>query len=86
TSSDLNVSYRNIPVSAHTNYLVNLLKSCELSLNQGRVFYIEPPPCQPFIFKWLRYPKTLKNSRIKIRQSGAHFTLNHHLVNRYFEI
>ncbi|HET8802896.1 MAG TPA: hypothetical protein VFN01_17130, partial [Marinobacter sp.] len=45
---------RNTSASAHTNYLVNFLKSVERLLNQGGVFYIVTPPCQPFVFR--RFP------------------------------
>ncbi|MDI9245180.1 hypothetical protein, partial [Marinobacter sp. CHS3-4] len=40
---------RNTSASAHTNYLVNFLKSSrELPFpDQGRVFYSESLPCQP---------------------------------------
>ncbi|MFC4239071.1 hypothetical protein, partial [Marinobacter oulmenensis] len=37
---------RHTSASAHTNYLVHLLKSVEPLLNQGRVFYITSRPCQ----------------------------------------
>ncbi|WP_225316834.1 MULTISPECIES: hypothetical protein, partial [Marinobacter] len=40
---------RNTSASAHTNYLVNFLKSVRGLPDQGGVFYIESPPCQPFI-------------------------------------
>ncbi|MEQ8182430.1 hypothetical protein, partial [Marinobacter salarius] len=40
---------RNTSASAHTNYLVNFLKSVRGLPDQGGVFYIESLPCQPFI-------------------------------------
>ncbi|MCG8518446.1 MAG: hypothetical protein MI794_10695, partial [Pseudomonadales bacterium] len=39
---------------AHTNYLVNFLKSVGPLPDQGRVFYSEPRACQPFIFSGFR--------------------------------
>ncbi|MGF2688244.1 hypothetical protein ACQUWM_17200, partial [Marinobacter sp. DUT-3] len=47
--------------SAHTNYLVNFLKSVRGLPDQGGVFYIAPPPCQPFIFRCFRLRKPPKN-------------------------
>ena len=40
---------RNTSASAHTNYLVNFLKSVRDLPDQGGAFYIESLPCQPFI-------------------------------------
>ncbi|ENO16436.1 hypothetical protein J057_13816 [Marinobacter nanhaiticus D15-8W] len=53
--------------------------------DQGRVFYSEPPPCQPFIFPRFATSETAENLPALPHQGGAHFTLNRRLVNRYFE-
>ena len=55
---------RNTSASAHTNYLVNFLKSVEPLLNQGRVFYRESRPCQPFVFSSFETLKTTKLIRL----------------------
>ncbi|WP_375171162.1 hypothetical protein, partial [Marinobacter sp.] len=36
-------------------------RAFEPLLNQGRVFYIASPPCQPFIFNSFPLPKTAEN-------------------------
>ncbi|MDK8465929.1 hypothetical protein, partial [Marinobacter sp. SS13-12] len=54
---------RNTSASAHTNYLVNFLKSVRGLPDQGGVFYIESLPCQPFILAPTQGRKTA--SKIK---------------------
>ena len=76
---------RNTSASAHTNYLVNFLKSVERLLNQGRVFYIESRPCQPLIFSVFKSLKSAKNRPAYCFKRGAHSTLNRHLVNRFLK-
>ncbi|WP_288354136.1 hypothetical protein, partial [uncultured Marinobacter sp.] len=49
---------RNTSASAHTNYLVNFLKSSRGLPDQGGVFYIESLPCQPFILTSVLNRKT----------------------------
>ena len=58
---------RNTSASAHTNYLVNFLKSVrsvESIPDQGRVFYIESPPCQPL-------SEEFKNLKSSINSNGC---------------
>ena len=64
TSRCLDICCQMVSASAHTNYLVNLLKSVERLLNQGRVFYITAPPCQrlfSMFFSTRRSDKQKKN-------------------------
>ncbi len=72
---------RNTSASAHTNYLVNFLKSVEPLLNQGRVFYRESRPCQPFVFSSFETLKTTKSHPAYCFNRGAHSTPNRYLVN-----
>jgi len=76
---------RNTSASAHTNYLVNFLKSVEPLLNQGRVFYIESRPCQPLIFSVFKSLKPAKNRPAYCFKRGAHSTRNRYLVNRFLK-
>jgi hypothetical protein len=54
-------------------------------LNQGRVFYIVPLPCQPFIFRCFRFRKPPKNYPAYCLFRGAHSTLNRLPVNRFLK-
>ena len=54
-------------------------------LNQGRVFYIVPPPCQPFIFRCFRLRKSPKNLPAYYLFRGAHSTANRFPVNRFLK-
>ncbi|WP_172972241.1 MULTISPECIES: hypothetical protein [Marinobacter] len=54
-------------------------------LNQGRVFYIVPLPCQPFIFRRFRFRKPPKNCPAYCLFRGAHSTLNRLPVNRFLK-
>lgn len=55
---------RNTSASAHTNYLVNFLKSVRGLPDQGGVFYIESLPCQPLSEEFL-------NSKSSINSNGC---------------
>jgi hypothetical protein len=61
--------------------LVNFLKSVEPLLNQGRVFYRESRPCQPFVFSSFETLKTTKSHPAYCFNRGAHSTPNRYLVN-----
>ena len=85
---------RHTSASAHTNYLVHLLKSVEPLLNQGRVFYITSRPCQLLFLRFQKNPLpfSLATSgscfpenpvRPGVFRSGAHSTANRHLVNHF---
>ena len=54
-------------------------------LNQGRVFYIVTPPCQPFIFRCFPSPETAEKLTGLLLYRGAHSTLNRYLVNRFLK-
>ena len=54
-------------------------------LNQGRVFYIVPLPCQPFIFRCFRLRKSPKNLPAYYLFRGAHSTANRFPVNRFLK-
>ena len=60
---------RNTSASAHTNYLVHLLKSVELLLNRGCVFYMLPRCCQPLFEEFFEATQA-PNNQILQDQSG----------------
>ena len=76
---------RNTSASAHTNYLVNFLKSVEPLLNQGRVFYIESRPCQPLIFSVFKLFQTRQKPSGLLLQTRRAFYTELPLVNRFLK-
>ena len=76
---------RNTSASAHTNCLVNLLKSFEPSLNQGRTFYSESRPCQPLRPSRNSPASAFAEPRILLRIAALSSPLKNSYLNQIFQ-